>query len=73
MAVRTQQIERGPGNFQPRQLPVVHRVGGDGMDAQEVGAQRAFRRRSLPDDEQVEPGVVELFERILDGAVGPEF
>ena len=64
MAVGAHEIEGGLGNLGARQFRVVHGVGGEHVEAQQVAeALRSLRRRGLPDHEQVEPDIVERLER----------
>ena len=73
MSVRTQEIERGLGNLRARQFHVIHGINRDHVDAQQVAElQRPSARRRLPDHDQVELGVVEFLEQILDRAVRAE-
>src|SRR5438093_5480506 len=68
VAVGTQQEERGLGNADARQLPVVGGIARDLVRAQQVTEFRdSTRRRALPDHEQIEPRVVEFLEQVLSG------
>src|SRR3989442_16041933 len=66
--VGTQQVKGGPGNPDPRKLPVVGGIARDLVRAQQVTEFRdSTSRRALPDHEQIEPRVVEFFEQVLSG------
>src|SRR6266704_5496072 len=73
VAVRTQQIESRPQDPHAGELLRVVRLPGDHVGAQQVAeSQCFFRRRGLPDDDQVVARVVELLEQVLDRAVRPQ-
>src|SRR6266571_3548770 len=65
VAVRTQQVERLPGDSHPGELQGVVRVVGNHVSAQQVAESRCFlRRRGLPDDDEVVARVVQLLEQV---------
>src|SRR5215510_7373611 len=70
MAIGAQEIERSLRDFDEGELRRVCRIGRNDVDAQYVSKfSQRFRTDRLPDHEQVEFRVVEMLEKILDGAV----
>ena len=74
MAVGTQQIERGLDNLRACQFHVIDRISGNDVDAQQIAKTNcAFRRRRLPDHNEIEMHIIEFLEQILHGAVRLKF
>lgn len=70
MAVRTQQVERRPRNFHTGQIFLVDGVGGNHVRTQQVAEFRCcVCSLRLPDHDQIEARIVELFVQVLDRAV----